>query len=63
MTNLAYVELHCHSYYSLLDGASSPEALVEQALEAHTGMDNPNFEAILEIDAWARAYIQAQIGQ
>ena len=26
-----YVELHCHSYFSLLDGASSPEALVEQA--------------------------------
>jgi error-prone DNA polymerase len=27
-----YVELHCHSYYSLLDGASSPEALVERAV-------------------------------
>ncbi len=27
-----YVELHCHSYFSLLDGASSPEALVEQAM-------------------------------
>ncbi len=26
-----YIELHCHSYYSLLDGASSPEALVQQA--------------------------------
>jgi error-prone DNA polymerase len=26
-----YVELHCHSTYSLLDGASSPEALVERA--------------------------------
>lgn len=26
-----YAELHCHSYYSLLDGASSPEALVERA--------------------------------
>jgi error-prone DNA polymerase len=26
-----YIELHCHSYFSLLDGASSPEALVEQA--------------------------------
>ncbi|MGD9316557.1 MAG: PHP domain-containing protein, partial [Anaerolineae bacterium] len=31
MTTPAYVELHCHSYYSLLDGASSPEALVERA--------------------------------
>ncbi len=28
---IEYVELHCHSYYSLLDGASSPEALVERA--------------------------------
>lgn len=26
-----YAELHCHSYFSLLDGASSPEALVAQA--------------------------------
>jgi len=26
-----YCELHCHSYFSLLDGASSPEALVERA--------------------------------
>jgi error-prone DNA polymerase len=34
-TNLqsSYVELHCHSYYSLLDGASSPEELVERASE------------------------------
>jgi error-prone DNA polymerase len=27
-----YVELHCHSYFSLLDGASPPEALVERAV-------------------------------
>ena len=27
----AYVELHCHSNFSLLDGASHPEALVAQA--------------------------------
>jgi len=26
-----YAELHCHSSFSLLDGASSPEALVERA--------------------------------
>ena len=26
-----YVELHCHSAFSLLDGASSPEALVARA--------------------------------
>jgi len=32
----AYVELHCHSAYSLLDGASTVEALVAQS--AHLGM-------------------------
>ena len=30
-THTQYVELHCHSYFSLLDGASSPEALVARA--------------------------------
>ena len=29
----AYAELHCHSYFSLLDGTSSPEALVDRAKE------------------------------
>ena len=29
----AYIELHCHSYCSLLEGASSPETLVERAAE------------------------------
>lgn len=28
-----YVELHAHSYFSLLDGATSPEALVQKASE------------------------------
>ena len=32
MTEPEYVELHCHSAFSLLDGASHPEALVERAL-------------------------------
>jgi error-prone DNA polymerase len=32
MAHPGYVELHCHSYYSLLDGASSPEALVDRAV-------------------------------
>ncbi len=27
-----YVELHCHSYYSLLEGASSPEQLIARAV-------------------------------
>ena len=32
-----YVELHCHSFYSLLDGTSSPADLVSRA--ADLGMD------------------------
>jgi error-prone DNA polymerase len=34
-----YVELHAHSCFSLLDGASSPEALVARAaLLGHTAL-------------------------
>jgi error-prone DNA polymerase len=29
--NILYIELHSHSYYSLLDGASSTAKLAEQA--------------------------------
>lgn len=28
-----YIELHCHSHYSLLNGASSPEVLLHQAAQ------------------------------
>ncbi len=34
MTDVDYVELHCHSAFSLLDGASSPEELVARAVIA-----------------------------
>jgi DNA polymerase-3 subunit alpha len=30
---IGYVELHAHSYYSLLDGVPSPEELVQHAAE------------------------------
>ena len=33
MNTQPYVELHCHSYFSLLDGASSPEDLVAHAAQ------------------------------
>lgn len=33
MSAAKYVELHCHSAYSLLDGASHPEELVARAVE------------------------------
>src|SRR5687768_18617091 len=29
----AYVELHCHSAFSMLDGAALPETLIERAAE------------------------------
>ena len=32
-----YVELHCHSCFSLLDGASTPEALLDQTLALGAG--------------------------
>jgi len=33
MATREYVELHCHSYYSFHDGASSPEELMLRAKE------------------------------
>ena len=30
---MTYVELHCHSAYSFLDGASQPEELAVRAAE------------------------------
>src|SRR5262245_47623097 len=30
---MAYAELHCHSNFSFLDGASAPDELVERAAE------------------------------
>ena len=33
MPALTYAELHCHSNFSFLDGASAPDQLVERAVE------------------------------
>lgn len=33
MATLPYAELHCHTHFSFLDGASSPDDLVERAAE------------------------------
>lgn len=30
---MAYAELHCHSHFSFLDGASAPDDLIERAIE------------------------------
>ena len=35
--------------------------LVEQALAEHTSVDNPTFEDILAVDAWAREWVQRNV--
>ena len=53
-----YAELHAHSYFSLLDGASSPEALVEQAktvgLSALALTDHDSLAGVVRFAAAAR---------
>lgn len=63
----AYAELHCHSYYSLLDGASSPEELVAQAhasdIEALALTDHDSLAGAIRFwIAARRANIHAVIG-
>ncbi|MEO8609558.1 MAG: error-prone DNA polymerase [Chloroflexota bacterium] len=63
----AYVELHCHSYYSLLDGASSPEDLVQRASELEMnalGLTDHNavYGVIPFITAAQKAGIQPIVG-
>src|SRR4051812_38850723 len=55
-----YAELHAHSSYSFLDGASSPEELVEEAvrlgLEALTLTDHDGVYGLVRSAAAAREY-------
>src|SRR3990172_2381553 len=37
MSSPAYAELHCHSHFSFLDGASPPDELIERAVELGLG--------------------------
>ena len=62
-----YVELHCHSNYSFLDGASHPEYLVQRASELkmpalaltdHNGL----YAAIIFSEACKEAGIKSFIG-
>ncbi len=59
MTTVAYAELHCHSAYSFLDGASRPEELAAQAHEQGHGAlaltDHDNLCGALEFAHAARA--------
>ncbi|WP_027346191.1 error-prone DNA polymerase [Hamadaea tsunoensis] len=53
-----YAELHCHSSFSFLDGASSPEELVEEAyrlgLEALALTDHDNLSGVVRFAEAAR---------
>jgi error-prone DNA polymerase len=55
-----YVELHCHSNFSFLDGASHPEELVEEAvrlgLNALAITDHNGFYGVVRFSEAARAF-------
>ncbi len=56
---VSYAELHCHSNFSFLDGASHPEELVEEAarlgLEALALTDHDGFYGVVRFAEAARA--------
>src|SRR5690349_12525347 len=53
-----YAELHCHSNFSFLDGASGPDALVEEAIRL--GLHGL---AVTDHDGFAGAPLFAEIAQ
>src|SRR3954447_11830439 len=58
-STVPYAELHCHSHFSFLDGASSPEELVEEAarlgVEALALTDHDGFYGVVRFAEAARA--------
>src|SRR5437660_6153090 len=58
-TTVAYAELHCHTNFSFLDGASHPEELAEEAarlgLEALAVTDHDGLYGIVRFAEAARA--------
>jgi error-prone DNA polymerase len=58
--SVPYAELHCHSNFSFLDGASHPEDLVEEAvrlgLEALAVTDHDGFYGVVRFAEAARAH-------
>ena len=59
MSNRPFVHLHCHSHYSLLDGASSLDKLVtrakERGMNALALTDHGNLHGALEFYRKAKA--------
>ncbi|MEU8001533.1 error-prone DNA polymerase [Catellatospora sp. NPDC049111] len=62
---IAYAELHAHSHFSFLDGASSPEELVEQAvqlgLSALALTDHDGMYGVVRFAEAARGYNLATV--
>ncbi|HEU6453337.1 MAG TPA: PHP domain-containing protein [Gemmatimonadaceae bacterium] len=57
-----YVELHCHSAYSLLDGASLPEDLVERAVAlGHRALALTDHDELGGVVAFAQAAHEKEI--
>ena len=60
ITGLPYAELHCHSHFSFLDGASSPEELVAEAvrlgLTALALTDHDGFYGVVRFAEAARVH-------
>jgi DNA polymerase III alpha subunit len=57
-----YVELHCHSAYSLLDGASLPEDLVERAVAlGHRALALTDHDELGGVVAFAQAAHEREI--
>src|SRR5688500_4740221 len=58
--SVPYAELHCHSNFSFLDGASHPEELAEEAarlgLEALAITDHDGFYGVVRFAEAARAH-------
>ena len=58
-SSVPYAELHCHSHFSFLDGASSPEELAEEAarlgLESLALTDHDGFYGVVRFAEAARA--------
>ena len=58
--NVSYAELHCHSNFSFLDGASDPEVLVEEAVRLGLGglalTDRNGFYGVVRFAEAARAH-------
>src|SRR4051812_47044067 len=57
-TTVPYAELHCHTNFSFLDGASHPEELAEEAarlgLEALAVTDHDGFYGVVRFSEAAR---------